>query len=288
MKYLLLLTLAFNVHAITVEQCSTDAISYGNQSGTPKIFPTTCFPVLWGLKTDSNYDESGDNYVQSVGVKNMLHTKVYTLDAESNPILSSEHVITGKLSLLHEVQAVDFNEADGRIYVLNKASDGHQQVYSYPHDVGGNYAPRRALKGNNEVDAASNIRMDATNIFLISKTGNWIKVFNRAADPWGPKTEHSTATLRTVSGSNTGLNAPVDIAESGTELFVLEATRIAVFNKTDSGNITPKRVIEGPATTLAGAKKIEVSFDGLDLEVTNGSGSVIKFLKTGNGNISPK
>lgn len=287
MRYLLLLLISLTVMAQnSLEDCSNKAKLYLNQAGTSlPSYPSACFPFIWAQKSDHNFDESSDNFVHVIGTKNMVLAKVWGLDANNNTILVSEHIITGNLTKLHDIQAIDFNEADGRFYVLNKSADGHQQVYSYVYSYGGNSVPARKLINNPDVDDASNIRMDTNYIYLISKTHNWIKTFHKFADPNGPAPEHSTATLKNIAGAATTLNSPVDIALSNTEIFVLEGSRVLVFNKSDSGDVAPKRVLEGLLTTLSGAKKIEI--EGSELHITNGNNAVIKFANKASGNQAP-
>lgn len=277
MKKLLILTLfsSLVLAQSTIESCRENAGRYLQQKGSNPLhhYPADCYPLIWQNKNNVNYDESSDNYVQVMGDKNIVLTKIYGPDAEGNPLLLTEHIIAGDLTNLHDIQAVDFHEADGRFYVLNKDSESHQQVYSYVYNNVGNAAPARKLI-NTEADSASNIRVDSSNIYLISKLNNWVKAFNREADPNSKNAAHSTATLRTIEGVNTTINAPVDIVLSATEIFILEGSRVLVFNKSDSGDVAPKRVLEGNPTAISGAKKIEI--EGSEIHITNGDNSIIK------------
>ena len=60
---------------------------------------------------------------------------------------------------------------------------------------------------------------------------------------------------------------------------------ILVFNRTDDGNVKPKRVIQGPATKLEDNQGVTV--DDKEIAVPNRDNSILIFPRLGNGNIAP-
>src|SRR6266436_4674555 len=71
------------------------------------------------------------------------------------------------------------------------------------------------------------------------------------------------------------------------EVFVPKplGNAILVFNRTDDGNVKPKRVIQGPATKLEDNDGVTV--DDKEIAVPNRDNSILVFLRLGNGNIAP-
>lgn len=70
------------------------------------------------------------------------------------------------------------------------------------------------------------------------------------------------------------------------EIFIPKplGSAILVFNRTDDGNVKPKRVIQGPSTQLQGTEALTV--DEKEIGVPNRS-SILIFPRLGNGNIAP-
>jgi len=71
------------------------------------------------------------------------------------------------------------------------------------------------------------------------------------------------------------------------EVFVPKplGSAILVFNRTDDGNVKPKRVIQGPATRLEDNQGVTV--DDSEIAVPNRDNSILVFPRLGNGNIAP-
>jgi len=130
------------------------------------------------------------------------------------------------------------------------------------------------------------------NELIVDSINNSIRVFSRMASG-------DAVPLRTIQGANTKLNNPVSIAFDAVadELFV-DSYDIAgpnlpgflVFNRTDSGNVAPKRFVSG-ASTQFGTFTNYVTVDRTDGELfaqgDNGLGIVV-FNLTDNGNVAPK
>jgi hypothetical protein len=100
---------------------------------------------------------------------------------------------------------------------------------------------------------------------------------------------------RHVEGNNTQMSRsvhnlqvwehPSDARQD--EVFVPKplGSAILVFNRTDDGNVKPKRVIQGPATRLADNEGVTV--DDKEIAVPNRDNSILIFPRLGNGNIAP-
>ena len=111
--------------------------------------------------------------------------------------------------------------------------------------------------------------VDTVHNELIVETGlNTIRVFSRTASG-------DALPLRTISGANTKMNNPISIAFDAVadELFVdsydvagPNLPGILVFNRTDTGNVAPKRLIAG-ASTQFGSYTNYVTIDRTNGEV---------------------
>jgi hypothetical protein len=71
------------------------------------------------------------------------------------------------------------------------------------------------------------------------------------------------------------------------EVFIPKplGSAILVFNRTDDGNVKPKRVIQGPATKIEDNQGITV--DDREIAIPNRDNSIMIFPRLGNGNIAP-
>jgi DNA-binding beta-propeller fold protein YncE len=100
---------------------------------------------------------------------------------------------------------------------------------------------------------------------------------------------------RHVEGSNTQMSRSIhnlQVWEHPTdprrdEIFVPKplGSAILVFNRTDDGNVKPKRVIQGPATKLEDSEGVTV--DDKEIAVPNHNNSILIFPRLGDGNIAP-
>ncbi len=100
---------------------------------------------------------------------------------------------------------------------------------------------------------------------------------------------------RHVEGNNTEMSRSIhnlQVWEHPTdprrdEIFVPKplGSAILVFNRTDDGNVKPKRVIQGPATRLDDGEGVTV--DDKEIAVPNHDNSILIFPRLGDGDIAP-
>ena len=104
--------------------------------------------------------------------------------------------------------------------------------------------------------------------------------------------ERAASIVRSIEGPNTQLSLPESMASYNQELYVINGIgkRITVFNETDSGNVPPKRILEGAATEINDSFGIVVINN--EIYISNvtalGVGQILVFNSTDNGNIAPK
>ena len=158
----------------------------------------------------------------------------------------------------------------------------------------GNVAPLRTFSGSNT--GILQPRMAAVdtahNEIFVPDILDSIRVFPRT--PGG-----NVAPTRVISGSNTKIDNAVSIAfdPGADEIFVSsynvggpQVPGILVFNRTDSGNVAPKRIITGSNTqfgTFTNFLTLDLANGELFAQGNNGTGIVV-FNLTDNGNVAPK
>jgi len=288
MKLILMtLFLTANVFAqSTLKDCSMAGEQFGSQKSTPSSIPSECHSLIKQTKSTYNFSRSEDQLVYAIGNKNLLQTKTYKINAQNTLTVIKQHITSGENSKLTNILAVKVNNFDQKTYVLNQDNDNFS-LYSYFYQSGGNNVPARKLV-TPEIINATNFKIDNTNeeTYILSAIDGWIKVFNRDADPDGPRPQNSVQLKRSFKGIDSQLNAPIDLSISNDELFVLDSDQILVFNKNDTNNTKPKRVIAGDRTQINQGKYISVQ--GNFIIVTNHNEQIIKFNKNDSGNISPR
>ena len=290
MKYIIIyLSLIFSSSVSaqsTLESCSNDAVDFLSEISTPKVLNQDCYTLIENTKSYYNTDVSSDNLIQITGYQNILFTKVFTRDDNNNVILDANRVTAGHKTKLTNIIALDLLEDNSKIYVLNKNNFDYS-VLSFKYNISGNITPSRILAGA-ELSQATNLVADFSSqkLFVISSSEAWIKVYNLKADQNGKNPENSLELQRQISGPQTQLIAPVDILINQSDLIVLDSDRILIFNKSDNGDNTPKKVIAGTNTNLINSKSISMDSNA-NIMVTNGDGNTLTFSKDASGNVAP-
>lgn len=270
----------------TLESCSSSAVHFLSEISSPQEMSPDCYSLIENSQTSLTHDQSSNELVKVYAYQNILYSKVYIKDDDGNTLLDANRITAGHKTKLTNIQAIDFLEEDSKVYILNKNGVDFS-VLSFSYNISGNLSPSRDLSSS-ELEQASNLTADHSSqkLFVISEDGAWIKSFNLKADPNGKRAENSTQVQTTVSGVASGLVAPKDICTNESEIFVLDGDKILTFNKSDNGDIAPKRVIAGENTNISNAKAISINPNG-NIEITNGDGQVLVFSYDGDGNISP-
>ena len=112
--------------------------------------------------------------------------------------------------------------------------------------------------------------------------------YERTANGAARAKRHVEGNKTQMSRSIHGLQVwqhPTDSSKD--ELFIPKplGNAILVFNRTDNGNVKPKRVIQGPSTGLEDTDALAV--DDREIGVPNDDDSILIFPRLGNGNIAP-
>lgn len=289
MKKITLLVFIYSINCfsqVTSELCELKAKDLGSQSGIPQSIPSDCTNLIKSNQSLYNFDSTQAGDIKVYGHKNMLLTEIYQPNENGDLVLNT-HYTSGEKSKLTNILAVEINTGDQRSYVLNE-ENGQYSVYSYFYSDGGNNVPARKLI-TTQIINATNIKVDNSSslLYVVSSQEGWVKVFNMHADPDGPRDENKLDMLKSLFGINSELTSPIDITFTSSEVFILDESKILVFNASDNGNVTPKRIIQGFNTNLDNSKDIEISQDGQSIVVTKINNTQLTFPLAASGNVTP-
>jgi hypothetical protein len=205
---------------------------------------------------------------------------------------SPSRTIAGTNTNFNYPEAVSTDLVNSELYVADFFG---KAVRVFPLSANGNVAASRTLiDGPNSglSDPRMAIVDTAHNELIVASANNSVRVYARLATG-------DVAPVRVISGANTKLNNPISVGynPSTDEFFVdsydvggSQIPGILVFNRTDSGNVAPKRFISGSNTqfgTFTNYVALDVPNGELFAQGDNGLGVVV-FNLTDSGNVAPK
>jgi hypothetical protein len=165
-------------------------------------------------------------------------------------------------------------DSSGKIYVTDS---GTSKVSIFPAGTVSDVAPLKTITVGSSVKG---IKVFPDGTF-------WIAIDDQNNNPDSVQNWSSTgngALIKTISGANTGLNAPVDVDISHAGLITVShnpnsAGAISFFAANASGNVAPQEVWAGQNTGLSAAQFISFGTCG-DLFVATGASSLIQIFGT--------
>jgi hypothetical protein len=266
---------ALNAHAVNLADCSSLAPMHGHHLN-PQVLPNECKSLVDTAAGIFQKLQTTNGEFQVYGYKN----KIYVDQFQNGSLLSSS-LLAGDQSKLEDVIAIDIDESNRHLFVLSKNGNAASLAH-YSLDFIGNVAPLRYFISS-ELAGAVNLRIDssAQEVFIVDQASAAIHVHHLYADA----SFNNSARLRKLSGVQSLLMSPIDVALSQQEMFVLDGDRILVFAKSSSGDVAPVRIISGENTQIATAKSINI--DGSEILIRNGNEQTLRFALNGNGNIAP-
>jgi sugar lactone lactonase YvrE len=200
--------------------------------------------------------------------------------------------IRGNVTQLSDPSMIVLDRS-GTVYVTNPNTN---RIVAFASGLSQNVYPTLWIEGNvTALSQPNGIALDSNgNIFVANTGDNAIRVYAPVSTTTFPANE---APLVTISGSNTGLNAPFGLAfDSLGRLWVGNQgnNTIEIFAAGAFGNTAPVFTYTGSATHLNIPQQIGFdSFGELDVaNMDSGSGSVevfapLPFQIPGSGNIAP-
>jgi hypothetical protein len=233
------------------------------------------------------FSSSADLYVANSSGASVT---VYPPGAQGDATPS--RTIAGSNTGFNSPEAVFADTVNNELYVADFTA---KAILVFPLGASGNVAPTRTLIDgpNSGINAVRDMVVDTVhNELIVDSINNTIRVFSRTASG-------DAVPLRTISGANTLLNNPISIAFDpvADELFVdsydvagPSLPGILVFNRTDSGNVAPKRSISGSNTQFGNfTNYVAVDLPNGELLAEGDTGQgVVVFNLTDSGNVAPK
>ena len=256
--------------AQSLQDCVDQASWIDPHIGVPNI-ELNCKNTVINNAFEHAIDYSSDNFIQIFGAGNMLYTLAYKSDELGNPQVVTDGITAGKYTSFTDIRALEIDEHDGKVFVLDEETDGSFSVISVSATASGSLAPSTRL-ANSEIAMAKNIKTDRGHNELYVVGENWIKVFNINAYSGSFRADQSDQLIRKIEGNNTQLGNVADLAISPDFIFVLDSDRILKFPRTYSHeDQTPLAISDG--LDLNNAKSIDLLEN--QLVVTNGDDSQV-------------
>lgn len=239
-------------------------------------------------------DASGSIYVANSSFSGPASITVYAAGANGNtpPV----RTISGSNTGLDVVDGIAL-DADRNIYVANHNFSGpgcSASVTVYAAGANGNVAPTQIISGPNAgLGSATGIAVGERGDIYVGRgkgcgVDSSVRVYDAGANG-------NIRPIRTISGSNTQLHFPWDIAlDTSRNIYVANTfgRSVTVYDARAHGNATPIRTIRGPKTRLNSPQGLALDGSG-DAYVTNSSGgpssngSVTVYPAGADGNIAP-
>jgi sugar lactone lactonase YvrE len=243
---------------------------------------TLYYPSGIALDTDK------DTYVVNGRLDVNVSLTVYA--AGSNGNIAPVRTISGDNTGLVDPEGIAL-DADGTTYVVN-AEGSHGSVNVYAADANGNVAPIRDFYSTGlsfprsvALDTSSDAYVVSRHICERGRCAGTDQVIIYAAGASGNVTP-----LRTISGSNTGLNRPCGITlDPDNNAYVTNegGNRLTAYAAGATGNVTPIRTISGLKTRLNSPCGIALDSDNNTYVTNEGGNSVTVYAADANGNVEP-
>ncbi len=241
-----------------------------------------------GLNTPSDValDASRNMFVANFGNNTVT---VYAAGATGN--VAPTATIAGSNTGLASPFGIAIDRATQDIYVSNKfgGSGGGGSITIYSHGANGNVTPTATIAGSNtQLNEPLSLALDASgNIYV----PNLLPLGAGSITVYAAGSTGNVAPITTISGSNTLLNGPYQVAvDSSLNIYVANfwpPYGITVYAAGANGNVAPTKTITGPATkmdspdgvALDAAKNVYVAnYDANDIGI---------FAATAQGNVAP-
>jgi hypothetical protein len=221
-------------------------------------------------------------YVSNSGGPGSVTAYAHAANGDVAPLLT----ISGSNTGLNDPQGIAVSGSH-KMYVPNHLVDSLTVFAKGAH---GNVAPVKTISGSNTgLDRPNGVALDPSlNIYIAN---------NSATQGPGSVTVYAAgvngnvAPIRTLSGSNTGLNIPSVVAlDRNGKIYVANSgspSSVTVYAAGANGNVAPIKTISGSNTGLS--TPFGIAFDaGLNIYVTNaGNFSVTVYANGAHGNVAP-
>lgn len=280
--------------------CLYAAIPYSHSypQGAITVFPLGRFgdvsptQLIAGASTslstpsDIAVDASRNMYVADFGDNTIT---VYAAGATGN--VAPMQTITGSNTGLASPFGIAIDPVNKDIYVANKfgGSSGIGSITIYPPGANGNVAPIGTIAGSStQLNEPLSLAIDPSgNIYV----PNLLPLGAGSVTVYAAGSTGNVAPIATISGSNTGLNGPYQVAlDSSLNIYAANfwpPFSITVYAAGANGNVAPIRTLTGAATQFVAPDGVAVD-SRKRLYASNYDGNSIGIFAPGaNGNVAP-
>ena len=242
-------------------------------TATPTVAPTAT-PTIAPTATPSAAPTAGTLYELNDSASITFGAFAPGANGNVTPLASYTAAIQSPTGI-----AVD---AAGRAYVVAYTQTG-TAIYSYAYGASGNASPSTTLT----TDASGwGLAIDPTTDELVATDSN-----HNVVEYFAPGATGAATPVRTISGANTGLNLPYQVAFDGSDnIYVVNGNgygSVVEFAAGASGNATPIATIGGSATGLDGPEAIAVDSAGRVYVGNSVNDTITVYPPGSNGNVVP-
>ena len=202
-------------------------------------------------------------------------------NAERNGAIEGQGTMLGRT-----MHGIDYDQIHDEIIVPQQFG---QAILTFKGSARGEEPPIRVIQGSKtQITAMDRLAVDAHNGEIYVPEGDVVLVFDRLANG-------NVAPKRVLGGPNTGFTAAGSVAiDHVRNLLVVGAdlpdgsSQLAIFDRTASGNVKPKRVISGPKARLGNPGNMRVYPEGGLIFVVQQAGYVGVWSIEDNGEVPPR
>ena len=237
--FILLIIISFETSA-SLENCINDARDSGYQINERPA--PDCLSVIKNHPSRIETKSLQGNF-HTIAYGNILYLN--TLSSSSNAIPIKVEMLAGDQTGLTDISKVWIHEKKKKFLVLQNGSP--KELLSFTLEYASNTAPLRHLKSS-VLNNVSKIKLldNTDEIALMYRSTQSIKFINEGADNVrykGPG--FKPVLIREISGENSKLNNPTDVAISKikNEIYVLDSSRVLIFDLNSPKDAVPKNLI---------------------------------------------
>lgn len=258
--------------------------------------PLTQIGFIAGVSLDS---ERREIYAVNNDIEDTMTVFSYDDEGNLNP--------SRMLAVPHQAYAIGMGKASDQVALTVQSLDA---VVFYRREASGVEAPLRSIIGKDTglADPHGIFLDEVSKEIVVANHGNWAEgdvsapsagetVGGRFQPPsievFSGGAEGNAKPLRTITGTKTRLNWPMQIAVDAVNGEIAVANNgdnsILIFRRTGSGDVAPIRIIRGKQAGIDQPMSVAIDTTNNELWVANfGDHTALVFDRRANGNVAPK
>ncbi len=187
----------------------------------------------------------------------MVHPQIAVFARLANGAAGATRALEGQGTLLgRTMHAISYDEVHDEIVVPQQFA---QAILTFRGGANGEEAPIRVIQGSRtQLKDPDRVAVDPVHNELFVPTGDSVLVFPRDA-------RGNVAPIRILRSDDVELEADAVAIDPIHDLLIVAGGRgvgnaqIAIFNRSDQGNVKPRAVISGPKTRLTSPRNVQVN-----------------------------